>query len=330
MKVKESPTIYIIIPVYNAEEYITRCLESIKNQTYKNFVCVIVDDGSTDNSAEICRKYMVDNHFVLLSQENHGCWFARNTGLDYILKTALANDFLTFLDADDSINPLFFERFVSVLDDSKFSYDTIYLSGYNEIIQQKKVSHKLENQEQIISGDFLKDFEKIDQFMQTIWANFYSINLIREKNLKFKSNMQRSEDINFNFTYAYYVKNYVFLNECFYNYYVLPQSISHSAQSLTEDAFNMKCISFEKRVQFLQECDIKNKEFIINKHLANLTFRHILAPQYKYLYRLKKYALPNFTRNSGQKRVIFCLRHNLLWIYRLYLKIKNSLKSGTK
>ena len=320
---KEKPTIYLLIPVYNAEEYIARCLESIKNQTYKNFVCVIVNDGSTDKSAEICKKYAEDARFILLSQENHGCWFARNTGLDYVLENAGENDFLTFADSDDTLDSHFFERFVSVLSDSENSKDTIYLSGYNEVFPQKTIVHNIEQQDAIISGNFREDFEKIDQFMQTIWANFYSISLIREKNLKFDSTMRRSGDIFFNFSYAYYVKNYVFINECFYNYYIVETSISHGASSLTNESIDVQYKALSQRIKFLTECAIPSKDFIINKHLSNLTTRLIFTPYYKRLYELKKYANPKFTRTTGQKRVIFCLKYNLLWVYRIYMKGKS-------
>lgn len=149
---------------------------------------------------------------------------------------------------------------------------------------------------------------------------------MKENNLRFDSTMRRAGDIYFNFIYAYFVKNFVFINECFYNYYEMQSSISHNAKSITEDAFNTNFRSFEKRVQFLTECNIKNKEYIINKHISNIIFKHILAPGYKYLYKLNKHAYsPKFTRTKGQKRVLFCLKHHLLWIYRLYLTMKKKL-----
>lgn len=79
-------TLYIIIPLYNVARYIRECLDSIMQQTYKNFVAIIVNDGSTDESATITQEYChKDKRFVLLSQENRGLGAARNTGIEYAL-----------------------------------------------------------------------------------------------------------------------------------------------------------------------------------------------------------------------------------------------------
>ena len=316
-------TIYVILPVYNSEQFLRRSLDSLKNQTYKKFVCVIVDDGSKDSSNIICKSYTSDERFILLEQKNHGSGHARNTGLDYVFEHAEANSFLTFVDADDTIKPDFFENFIIVLKNyGDLPEDTIYLSGYNEILPEKKIIHKFENLPPIVTGDFRENFESLDPYMQTIWGNFYNIKLMKEKKLKFNSTYKRSEDVFFNFTYAPFIKKFVFINDCFYNYYVISNSTSHNPQHFTEESFNLKCMAFEKRLTFLTECNIKNKNFIINKHLSNLVFRHILVSQYKYLYRLRKYAEPKYGRTGGQKRVIFCLKYRLLWLYRLYLRLK--------
>ena len=89
--------ISVIIPVYNAEQYLEECLNSIRNQTYKELEVILVDDGSTDNSGKICDKYTkVDNRFRVLHINNSGPSYARNIGL----KEA-QGEYITFVDADD-------------------------------------------------------------------------------------------------------------------------------------------------------------------------------------------------------------------------------------
>ena len=79
----ENNLISIIIPIYNSEKTIKRCLESIINQTYRNIEIILIDDGSKDNSYKICKEYQQnDNRIVLKSQKNSGVSKARNTGLD--------------------------------------------------------------------------------------------------------------------------------------------------------------------------------------------------------------------------------------------------------
>lgn len=78
-----NPTISIIIPVYNTEKYLRRCLDSIVAQTYKDFECILVDDGSTDNSGKICDEYAVkDNRFKSYHNTNGGPSKARNFGIE--------------------------------------------------------------------------------------------------------------------------------------------------------------------------------------------------------------------------------------------------------
>ena len=91
--------ISVIVPVYNVEEYLDECLESIKRQTYKNIEVILVNDGSTDNSQEICERYcQQDPRFHLINQENRGLSGARNRGIQE--STA---EFITFVDSDDII-----------------------------------------------------------------------------------------------------------------------------------------------------------------------------------------------------------------------------------
>ena len=92
--------ISVIVPVYNAEEYLEECLESIKNQTYTNIEVILINDGSTDGSKEICEKYCEkDNRFKLVNQENQGQSVARNLGV-----AESVGEFIMFVDSDDVIN----------------------------------------------------------------------------------------------------------------------------------------------------------------------------------------------------------------------------------
>jgi len=99
-KQKSQPLVSIIVPVYNKEEYLRRCLESIINQTYQNLEIILVDDGSTDGSGEICRRYAGnDPRICLFTQENQGLSAARNVGLDH-----MKGGYVVFVDADDYIS----------------------------------------------------------------------------------------------------------------------------------------------------------------------------------------------------------------------------------
>ena len=97
--------ISVIVPVYNVEKYLQECLDSIQNQTYSDIEVILVNDGSTDKSKEICGKYCKeDNRFQLLNQENQGLSAARNSGV-----AASTGEFIAFVDSDDIILPNYLE-----------------------------------------------------------------------------------------------------------------------------------------------------------------------------------------------------------------------------
>lgn len=100
---KKKPLISVVVPVYNVENYVGKCLNSILNQTYKNLEIIVVDDGSTDNSSNICRDYAKkDKRIKIIQQKNRGLANARNTGLNQ-----LSGEYVTFIDSDDWIEDAF-------------------------------------------------------------------------------------------------------------------------------------------------------------------------------------------------------------------------------
>ena len=108
--------ITLIVPIYNVEDYLEQCLDSIQNQIYKNFICIMVNDGSTDNSKAIAEKYLSDERFILINQENKGLSGARNTGLDYFFGKSVEQkigNYISFIDSDDVISPDYLEYFVA-------------------------------------------------------------------------------------------------------------------------------------------------------------------------------------------------------------------------
>lgn len=119
--------ISIIVPIYNAEIYIERCITSIQNQTYKNLQIVLVNDGSTDCSYDICRDYATkDNRITLVSQDNQGVVAARKTGV-----REAVGDFIGWVDADDWIEEDYVERLVNLQGDS--GAEIVAVAHYHDI-----------------------------------------------------------------------------------------------------------------------------------------------------------------------------------------------------
>ena len=112
-----SELISVIIPVYNAENYLRPCIESVLSQTYSNLEILLVDDGSTDNSGDICEIYAKkDNRIRVLHKQNGGPSSARNLGLDLA-----SGDFVTFIDSDDVVSPRLLQQLLDILGSNKIS-----------------------------------------------------------------------------------------------------------------------------------------------------------------------------------------------------------------
>ncbi len=106
----------VIVPVYNVENYLKRCIDSIRNQTFQDFSLILVDDGSTDNSLAICEECAkIDDRITVIHQENQGPAAARNRGLE-LIRGGQTDQYLTFIDSDDWIEPQTFENFIDFMD----------------------------------------------------------------------------------------------------------------------------------------------------------------------------------------------------------------------
>ena len=97
--------ISIIIPVYNGEKYIEKCLDSIKNQTFKDYEVLIINDGSKDNTKKLIEKYLNDKRFKLFNRTNHGIGASRNFGLD-----ESSGEYICFIDSDDYVDKKYLEK----------------------------------------------------------------------------------------------------------------------------------------------------------------------------------------------------------------------------
>lgn len=143
------PKISVIIPVYNVEQYVANCLESVINQTYKNLEIIIVNDGATDSSPEICYTYSKkDPRITLINQENKGLSGARNTGM----KVA-TGDYIAFVDSDDAMHEQMLEIMLSTIikHDLKIVECDFVKGGYNSKIEFKEDKVEIQDVEKALN-----------------------------------------------------------------------------------------------------------------------------------------------------------------------------------
>lgn len=173
--------ISVIVPIYNVEEYLPACIESILNQTYKDLEILLIDDGSTDNSGKICDKYArMDNRCIVFHQANKGVSEARNTGLNYA-----TGEYISFVDGDDYIHPQMIEILYEEIKKEDYDFSMIL---HEMVWQYKKTQNIISNfntktisQDQLMASLFNKSPSEInlpEVHFQVVWNKLYKSEII--------------------------------------------------------------------------------------------------------------------------------------------------------
>ncbi len=204
----------IIIPVYNVEKYLTKCLDSVINQTYSNLEIILVDDGSTDRSGVICDEYAgLDQRIKVIHNKNSGVSSARNAGI-----RICKGDFVAFIDSDDYVDKKYIFSLLEPL--MKDNYDFVFCGYLDLYVKSKKKSyHRLSDKElSVLTGIFFKDYHIFNQLMWYPWLKLYKRDIILNNKLWFPEDLTDAEDHFFNFSYFEKVKNYKYINQALYIY----------------------------------------------------------------------------------------------------------------
>ncbi len=196
------PQVSIIVPIYNTEKYLRRCVDSIINQTCKNLQIILVDDGSTDNSGAICDEYArKDDRIKVVHKENGGASSARNRGLDIA-----SGRWVVFIDADDHVTEKYIEQLIV------YGESELVITNYHLNIGDSP----LEYQE-----------EKIEDYLQTIshsliantpWGKLYDSKIIKTHSIRFDESTRFGEDSLFNLSYLLYCNSIRIIPVCGYCY----------------------------------------------------------------------------------------------------------------
>ena len=183
----------IIVPVYNSESFLNQCINSIKSQTYSNIEIILIDDGSKDQSAQICQEFArLDSRMRYIYQDNGGVASARNNGLRHA-----SGKFVLFVDSDDRIRPDMVDTMVRAMLEAD---SDLVVSGYAEEYADYQIIYEI-NQE-VITGEAAIRNYYVDHFLQAIassvWAKLYKRSLIQND---FHEDITMGEDFLFNIDY---------------------------------------------------------------------------------------------------------------------------------
>jgi len=208
------PLISIIIPVYNCSIYINKCIDSIINQKGVDYEILLIDDGSTDSSGNICDLYAKKHKNIMVyHKENEGVSAARNTGLDNC-----HGEYITYVDSDDFLEP----NVLSLMLKKLLELDVdIIIGSFNKVSSEGDLYPSIQNTD----GDSLLDANEIveyrisylrnprkNQMLMICWAKLLRMSIIGKNNIRFDTSLDIGEDMNFNFNYLSYVKSSLFLD----------------------------------------------------------------------------------------------------------------------
>lgn len=205
--------ISVIIPVYNTSDYIGECIESVLNQTWKQIEIVLVDDGSKDESLDICRKYAEKETCIKLIENDHkGVSATRNTGMD-----VASGDYFFFLDGDDCLDEDLLRELVTKMKNNNADLGASLIRKFGVCVERMVDGNKGENVGFVSGDEIIHAFcFGIIKGIGAIGGKMISRRLI--ENLRFEKDISSGEDTLFLYTLIQKQPNVVISEDCFYNY----------------------------------------------------------------------------------------------------------------
>ena len=311
--------ISVIVAVYNIEKYIARCIESLLNQTYRDLEILLVVDGATDSSGEICEKYAAkDDRIRVIYRENGGLSAARNTGI-----AQATGDYISFVDGDDWIDQDMYKTMVGLV--QKHCADLIacrYKCIYKDSLKDGSTGEVTVYTEPL---SMLLQYLKEDEhylIQHAAWNKLYSRELLGEE--RFPEGVWY-EDVVFSATILSRVKTGVYIDQAFYNY-VCEREGSIMNAGITERIFTDWLPAYIKKEEFLltlsdQEAVSLHRYYFYKRLLIfylalyrkeNRSFRHYRKDIRKILWERKETFHAVFSVSIAKKSDIYKLRIYML------------------
>ena len=205
-----TPLVSVIVPIYNTEKYLDRCIKSIVNQTYKNLEIILVDDGSPDNCPSICDNWAkIDSRIKLVHQKNSGVSAARNAALDLA-----GGEYIGFVDSDDFIEPDMYSLLVQKSVDTDagcascgFVFD--YIDGRDSVL--------IKAEDFVLNGDDILKNYIADKLIRPETANKIYKKFLFD-NVRFNPDIHYAEDLLINYELLKNAKTAVGISDCLYHY----------------------------------------------------------------------------------------------------------------
>lgn len=256
--------ISVLVPAYNVERYLPKCLDSVLSQTFEDFEVILIDDGSTDRTGRICDGYATkDLRIKVHHQENKGISATRELCLQYA-----SGDYIQFVDSDDWIEPNMLEMLVKTAEDTK-----------SDIVSFDFKVHYL-NKTEIVSLPFneVEVFRRycISSLWTVLWKNFIRMNLVKEYAVHFPAGIDGGEDYYVVSLLSLYAKKVAYVPQPFYNYNVMNPMSTMRLSSQKKFMYQINATKlFENRLNEINLSKRYEKELLRRKFCAKLPFLKI-------------------------------------------------------
>lgn len=254
---KKQIKVSIIVPVFNTEKYLTRCLESLINQTLKDIEIICINDGSSDNSCNILEEYRkIDNRITVINQINSGQSVARNKGLE-----VAKGEYVGFVDSDDWVDLNFYEKLYNSAENNNAD---IAAAGIIKLNKFKRTNH-LKISKEIVTDDVNEKFEICDIPEKSYVCNkIYKLEKFKQYNLKFEEGIIY-EDLIFTPKAIYYLGKLAAVSGVNYYYW---RNANSTVRRKDKKACNDSEYAHKKAKEFCAQnnIDISNQEVITKKY----------------------------------------------------------------
>ena len=289
--------ISIVVPIYNVENYLRQCLDSIQNQTYKKFECIMVNDGSTDSSQQIAEEYLEDSRFKLINQSHKGLSGARNTGISHIREEST---FVAFVDSDDYIYSNFLETLIEHIEDDVDIIEGM-IEYFHDEIKVDNVSHNFEKKILITKDDKLRELA-LNKLRVSVFPKLFRKSLLTEV---FFPEEWIFEDLAVVPELVSNSKKWIKLPKVIYGYRIRPNSIT--TKEFSEEKLDVFKIFGKYDLFFKYESD-RTKLLVEKIKYLHLNYHDIeFVPennQYKQLYQQEKQKLLSKIADYESKTLI--------------------------
>lgn len=295
MKDKEKPLVSVVVPIYNAEKTIVRCVKSIEEQTYKNIELILINDGSVDNSISKCIELKkIYNNIILINKKNEGTSKTRNCGI--INSTGR---YLSFVDSDDECDKMMIESFVDCME--RYNVD-IAISGIRKKYLYKKGKRSIDvlpfKEGAFDKKGFLDLFIKLEQqnLIASSCNKMYKKEVLLKYGIFFEENVTMGEDYRFNLKCLDNMSSFAVLKMPLYTYYIGDESISTGYRKNEFEERLENVALYEKMVV---KYNMNNKYIAISYlRMAFSTMMNLHNPQNIDKFFKKKLEIKNITKNK--------------------------------